>query len=145
MEFLEEISSNLGSIEFRNFAVLFSVKPKLTVEKNKLKFIDEIIYKTVWGRGFKVSEGGFVQRNKHGKWFSWNRDGKLITTENFKEGMRNGPMIHWYLNGRKKMEVTYKDDKMDGPFFFWTEDGRYGTERTYKDNELVDYKGFIPE
>jgi antitoxin component YwqK of YwqJK toxin-antitoxin module len=147
MNFLEAIASNLTSGEFRNFAVLFPVKPKFRVENNRLKSLGDTIYRTLWDRGFKISEGGYILKLKSGKWFDWTRAGVLFKSEIFLNGEKNGLATSWYPNGRKKTEFTYRNGKLEGPSTFWSEvklsetppseHGRYMVQRLFRNNQQV--------
>mgnify|MGYP006293377589 CR=1 FL=1 len=74
---------------------------------------------------------------KEGEWKYWERNGKLLKTENWKEGKLNGPIIHYDDAGDSKSIVPYENGKIHGKAFYY-----------YEDTTIIknyDYNKLIPE
>ena len=65
------------------------------------------------------------------------KQGKLISEETVKKGMKNGSSWTYYPSGKVKEKVLYKDDKKQGVAEWYFEDGRVYQQTPYE-NGLID-------
>jgi len=70
-----------------------------------------------------VSEGQYLNGQKHGRWVIWFPNGTAARTEEFKNGHSDGVFVEWSAAGQRLAEISYKDDYRDGPTTIWSEDG----------------------
>lgn len=82
----------------------------------------------------KKTEGPVTNRQKHGLWKAWYRDGTKWSEGNFQHDVNHGKHTVWHENGQKFYEGEYMVGKRTGIWTFWAEDGRVIKELNY--NEL---------
>jgi antitoxin component YwqK of YwqJK toxin-antitoxin module len=88
--------------------------------------------------GKKMAEGVFINQKKEGTWkYFSDVDEKLVSEENYKDGLLNGETITYYIDDQKPFEVIeYKEGNKEGKWIKYFPDGQKMTETTYKNNKL---------
>jgi len=115
---------------------------------------DEGIQKiiTMWySNGNKETEGSYSGTDqfnlpiKTGEWFYYHQNGIISEKQCYKNGIKDGEWIKYHDNGEIGYIHNYKDGKRHGKWIFFHEDGEKMGEFVCEDNEIVFFKGEIPE
>jgi antitoxin component YwqK of YwqJK toxin-antitoxin module len=89
--------------------------------------------------------------NGDGKHFTWSREGRLLSYEEYSGGKANGKFIKWNDKGIKLEEGSFKVitegkfkamSKKDGKWLYWHYDGKPHKEEIYENGELKEEKYF---
>lgn len=82
------------------------------------------------GAGRQVAQGKYLGQEKTGEW-SFFKDSKVVSSENYVNGKKNGVSKRWYTTGELLEESTWKDDKLDGIYRSYFQDGKLYQESNY--------------
>ncbi len=88
-------------------------------------------YTKMFDKGFKESEGLFVNEKKQGVWKYYNHDSIVIAEENYKNGVPDGVWKTFYANGQLLDEIPYVNGVKEGTWTQYFYDGRLKTKATY--------------
>ena len=88
--------------------------------------------------GKPLADGKYINQLRDSTWnFYSDIDGKLIASENYKQGKLNGKSILYYADTNKEAEVTeYKNDIKDGIYLKYFPDGKLMTEGFYRNGQF---------
>jgi antitoxin component YwqK of YwqJK toxin-antitoxin module len=88
--------------------------------------------------GKKMAEGIFINRKKEGNWkYFSDVDEKLVSEENYSNGVLNGKSVTYYIDLGKPFEIIeYKNGKKHGKWIKYFTDGKIMTETTYVNGAL---------
>lgn len=93
-------------------------------------------YTRLFERGFKVSEGIYVNEKKDSLWKYFNNDSVVIAEENYVNGVPDGVWKTYYANGSLYEEMPYVKGVKEGTWLQYFYDGPVKTKATYKDGLL---------
>ncbi|MEY5047109.1 MAG: hypothetical protein RLZZ175_468 [Bacteroidota bacterium] len=82
--------------------------------------------------GVKLAEGNVANFERNGPWKFYNKFGKLINLETYKDGVLDGPWVSYYVTGIKASEVDYKDGSEHGYFKSYYNNGKLKSEGWYQ-------------
>jgi len=80
--------------------------------------------------GPMIAKGKYLDQEKTGEW-SYFKDGKIISTENYENGEKNGLSKKWFSTGELLEESTWKEGKLDGIYRSFFQNGKVYLECTY--------------
>ena len=88
--------------------------------------------------GKPLAKGKFVHQKKDSLWrYYSDLDGKLVATENYKNGIKDGQSISYYPENGKPVEIiTYKKGLKWGPWKKFFPDGKLSQEGFYDKDTL---------
>jgi len=85
---------------------LFSQEAKPTYEK-----VDDLIKATFYYEDGKVNQVGYFKDKKpHGKWISYDVEGKKLSKGNYELGVKTGKWFFW--DGEELSEVNYSNNEI---------------------------------
>lgn len=122
---------NLPEGEFIYYDSLGKVKAKTTFTEN-----GTIAFTRFFEKGFKVSEGRYLNEKKHGLWKYFNQDSVVISEEHYGYGIPIGTWHTYYANGTLLEEITYINGVKEGPWLQYFYDGPIKTKATYINGKL---------
>ncbi len=93
-------------------------------------------YTKMFQRGFKVSEGLYINEKKDGLWKYFNADSIVIAEENYVKGVPHGSWKTYYAKGSLLEELTYLNGKKEGNWIQYFYDGPVKTKATYHNDKL---------
>ncbi|HLO92652.1 MAG: toxin-antitoxin system YwqK family antitoxin [Chloroflexota bacterium] len=93
-------------------------------------------YTIIFEKGFKVSEGNYINEKKDGVWKYYNNDSIVIAEENYVNGVPNGVWKTFYANGAIYEEMPYVNGIKEGTWMQYFYDGPIKTKATYKNGLL---------
>lgn len=88
------------------------------------------------GGGNIVGEGKFINQKKDSVWNYYNHDRKLISTENYVNGVRNGASKVFYPSGALFEEKHWKNGVLNGPCKKYFESGQIRYDGTYVEGKV---------
>jgi len=91
---------------------------------------------------FIKAKGKYVNEKKDSVWSFYDEGGKLLSTENYKNGLKEGKSIVYYIDGNLLEEGNYKNDKKNGSFKQFYPDKKIKMESTYKDGTMIGKNAF---
>jgi antitoxin component YwqK of YwqJK toxin-antitoxin module len=98
--------------------------------------------------GKKIASGEFIDKKKEGKWSYYSDiDGKLVSEENYSNGLLEGKAITYYPNTGKPFEIIeYKNGIKDGIWIKYFPEGEIMTKTFYKNGKLQgSFLNYSPE
>ena len=98
--------------------------------------------------GKKMAEGNFVNQKKVGVWkYFSDVDEKLVSEENFKNGLLEGKSITYYIDQGKPFEVVeYQKGVKNGEWIKYFMDGQIMTKALYVNGKLNgDFVNYDPD
>jgi len=93
-------------------------------------------YSRLFERGYKISEGLYVNEKKEGTWKYFNPDSVVIAEEKYVNGIPDGVWKTFYANGSLYEEITYVKGLKEGPWIQYFYDGPVKTKAVYKSGLL---------
>lgn len=87
-------------------------------------------------KGYKVSEGIYLNEKKHGVWKYFNADSIVIAEEIYNKGIPDGIWKTYYGNGALYEEMPYVNGIKEGTWLQYFYDGPVKTKATYKNGLL---------
>jgi antitoxin component YwqK of YwqJK toxin-antitoxin module len=93
-------------------------------------------YTRMFEKGFKVSEGYYLNEKKDGVWKYFNNDSVVIAEENYASGVPDGIWKTFYANGSIYEEMPYIKGVKEGTWLQYFYDGPVKTKATYKNGLL---------
>lgn len=91
----------------------------------------------------KVKRAGSYEAHEwHGRWWSFDEQGRPESSENYKNGKEDGVSVTFYPNGKRRSEIAYVDGKRQGVAKIWTEDGELMGLDVYEGDARVSAKVF---
>lgn len=84
--------------------------------------------------GNLMAKGRYVDQKKTGSW-NYFADSKVVSTENYSDGVKNGPAKRFYKTGELLEESNWKNGQLDGSYKAYFNDGKVYMECTYSDGQ----------
>jgi len=85
--------------------------------------------------GNLIAQGKYTGQKKTGEW-NYYKDKKIVSTDNFQNGLKNGQSKRWFKTGELLEESTWKDDKLNGMYHSYFQDGKVFMECKYLQGKL---------
>lgn len=123
--------NNKPNGDFVYFDSTGRVKAKTVFSENGTK-----AYTIVFEKGFKLSEGLYINEKKEGTWKFFNNDSVVIAEETYKEGIPEGIWKTYYSNGALCEEMPYVNGVKEGTWLQYFYDGPIKTKATFKNGKL---------
>lgn len=97
----------------------------------------EIAYANLYHQftGKLMAQGKYVQEKKDSTWKYFDENGRLLSLENFKKGLKNGKAFVYMDNGEIAEECEYRDDKKHGSYRQYYLDKKLKCEGKYEVGE----------
>lgn len=92
--------------------------------------------------GKVMRAGSYEAHEWHGRWWSFDDQGRPESSEAYKNGKEDGVSVVFYPNGKRRAEIAHVDGKRHGVAKSWTEDGELMGIDRYEDDTRVDSKVF---
>lgn len=80
--------------------------------------------------GHLIARGKYLEQKKTGEW-NYFLDAKIVSTENYLNGLKNGVSIRYYQTGEVLEESNWKDDLLEGVYKSYFQDGKIYMECNY--------------
>lgn len=97
----------------------------------------KIAYATLYYNTGKLqAKGKYLNEQKDSVWTFYDESGKLLSSENYKEGKKNGKAVIYYQNGDIAEERFYKMDNPEGTFKLYYEGKKIKGEGNYENGKL---------
>ena len=93
-------------------------------------------YEELYPNQSKKISGTYVKGLKTSTWKSWNSEGKLIASSQWKNGKADGDHKTWYSNGKQKSLSHFNLGLKVGRFETWHENGQRASRAEWSDNIL---------
>lgn len=91
----------------------------------------------------KVKRAGSYEAHEwHGRWWSFDDQGRPESSDSYKNGKEDGVSVTFYPNGKRRSEIAYVDGKRHGAAKSWTEDGELMGLDVYENDVRVSSKTF---
>ena len=88
------------------------------------------------------AKGKYTNEKKDSLWNFYDEGGKLLSVENYQNGLREGKSIIYYTEGNILEEGNYKNDKKNGLIKQFYPDKQLKMESTYKDGIMIGKNAF---
>jgi antitoxin component YwqK of YwqJK toxin-antitoxin module len=85
------------------------------------------------------AKGKYIKDKKEGLWEYFNKDGVLISLENYKANKKHGTETILFEDGNKAIVKNWKNGIEDGPLEEYYNNGNAKFKGTYKDGQLEGY------
>ncbi len=82
--------------------------------------------------GNLIAQGKYIGQKKTGEW-SYFKDAKIVSAENYLNGQKNGVSKRYYQTGELLEESNWKDDKLNGIYRSFFQDGKTFLECGYSE------------
>lgn len=94
-------------------AFIFSATMLAQDVKPTLEKVGDLVKATYFHSNGQIQQQGFYKDKKlHGKWVSYNAEGKKISTGTYKNGVKTGKWFFWEGEGDKLSEVNYENNQI---------------------------------
>lgn len=84
--------------------------------------------------GNLIGKGKYLGQKKTGEWNYYLND-KVVSMENYRDGLKNGPAKRFYTTGELLEESNWKNNKLDGLYRIYYQDGKIYLECNYSDGQ----------
>jgi antitoxin component YwqK of YwqJK toxin-antitoxin module len=96
-----------------------------------------LCYSQQFGQGEKLAaEGHYLNTKRSGEWVFYDAQGRVLSKEVFKDGLKEGTSIIYHENGEIAETLVYKSDKREGKWELYYESGNIKMKGTYA-NDLL--------
>ncbi|MDX1830222.1 MAG: toxin-antitoxin system YwqK family antitoxin [Lutibacter sp.] len=120
---------------FKFYSALSSEHPVAIKTFENNSNLAKVSFYTV--KGVLQSEGLMDGKKRIGLWKYFQEDGKkLLSEENYKNGVLEGKSVTYYKSGKVAEMVFYKNDKLDGNTKRYAESGILLDDLNYKEGKL---------
>lgn len=92
------------------------------------------------------AEGIYLDKQKDSTWNFYNEEGHLISTENYKMGLKHGPFKVYNHLGQLNLEQNYENDLLSGVSTEYLEDGAVFRQISYQNGKMQGaFKLYYPD